>query len=949
MNRRTQSKDTTLWTSWPVTVLTFIPLLAEAQSKEDFPTVKQSLIATIPSGGLPGGQPNMPWLLISLVLLTVVLAWSLSLRRRVYQQTRDLLTQLSEREKVEQQLRDKTEQLSAIFAASPDMHLLLSADGKILSAEGGSGISQGPSIKSAQQRHIKDILPISVGRLLQSAIDQVLASNQLITIEYALSLPQGERWFEARLLPFANECVMSIARDITQHRRSQDLNDAQRRILELITRGSSQEEILTELCRAMEKQLPQGAKALVFFLKGDGRTLNLSTSPSSPRAIIQRFNGLSIGSCPMGCGDAVYPGRPIVVEDIIESRPWDDYREFALANGIRACWSMPIFSKLGNVIGNFAIALPQPRKPAESDLEQLSLVAQLAGLAIEHSQAEQRLHQAAAVFENTVEGVIITDARANIIAVNKAFTLITGYTETEVLGNNPKILKSGCHEWPFYAALWKAVVETGHWQGEIWNRRKSGEIYPQWSTISSVFDGMGTVTYYVSVFADISSIKQSQERLNHLAHHDPLTGLPNRLLLNARLKHALQHAQRQGSGIAVLFLDLDQFKNINDTLGHTVGDELLREVAKRLSECVRTEDTVARLGGDEFVVTMENLWQGEGADVVVRKILAAFSRPFTLEGQEMFITASVGISLYPEDGESVDELLRNADAAMYRAKSQGRNTYEFYTRELTIAALEKFTLETSLRYALQKCEFVLYYQPQISLQDGQIVGVEALIRWQHPRLGLLSPVRFIRLAEETGLINPIGEWVLRAACIQAKTWQEQGLPAILMAVNLSGRQIVRDDLVGKVRRILDETGLDPRYLELEITEDSMMDQRHKATANLDALKALGVTLTIDDFGTGYSSMSYLKRFSVDKLKIDKSFVRDITNDPNDQAIIRAIIAMCHTLQLKVVAEGVETSEQRAFLVDYRCNQIQGYLFSPPVTAEACAAMLGEMNQVGTVH
>jgi len=872
---------------------------------------------------------HVTFLLASLSLLVIVVIWSWSLRRRVAERTHALVVQLAQHEQVEQQLRQKTEQLSAIFAASPDCYCLLAADGTFL----------GPQGRREDDPCFSQRLPLPPENQLRDAIGKVLEVNRRVSIEYALPMPPEKRWYEARLLPFSNQQVMVIARDITRRKRSENLRDAQRRILELIARGAMQGEILTELCLFMERPADTGAVAGVLLLAADGKTPTLVAASQATSRIAQGLQKLPSAAYLGFWEMAARHNEPIVIEDVARNAAWDSYRDSALEYGIHACWAMPFFARNDNMLGIFVISHPRSCRPTEQDLEWMRAVVQLAGIAVEHSQAEQRLQQAATVFESTLEGVLITDEKANTIAINKSFTRITGYTEEDVIGKNPRILKSGHHDAAFYAALWLSVRETGQWQGEVWNRRKNGEIYPEWLTISSVLDNSGAISHYVCVFSDISPIKNSQEQLTQLAHHDPLTGLPNRLLLNARLTHALQYAHRGGRHLAVLFLDLDRFKNINDTLGHSVGDELLQAVAARLLHCVRDGDTVARLGGDEFVVTMEGLRHAEDAAVVVRKLLAAFAKSFALAGREIFVTTSIGVSLYPDDGKTVGDLLRNADTAMYRAKEQGRNNYEFYTRELTATALEKFTLETSLRYALERDEFVLYYQPQLSLHSNRILGVEALIRWRHPDLGLVSPAKFIPLAEETGLINPIGEWVLRTACIQAKTWQLAGLPPILMAVNLSGRQIIRGDMVSQVRQVLGETGLEPRYLELEITEGSMMHQAQKASSNLDALKALGVTLAIDDFGTGYSSMSYLKRFNVDKLKIDQSFVRDIPHDSNDEAITRAIIAMCHNLQLTVVAEGVETLEQQAFLYTHGCHEMQGFLFSPPVPAQQLASLL----------
>jgi diguanylate cyclase (GGDEF)-like protein/PAS domain S-box-containing protein len=558
----------------------------------------------------------------------------------------------------------------------------------------------------------------------------------------------------------------------------------------------------------------------------------------------------------------------------------------------------------------------------------------------ERRLAEDSLRQAAKVFESTTEGVIITDAAVNIVAVNRAFVAVTGYSAEEAIGQNPRLLQSGRHDKQFYAAMWSAIRESGHWQGEVWSRRKNGEVYPQWLNVSKVRNDADVITHYVGVFSDITNIKRSEERLEYLAHHDPLTGLPNRLLLTARIDHAMERARRRQNQIALLFLDVDRFKNINDTLGHPAGDDLLKIVGQRLSDCVRGEDTVARLGGDEFVVVAEDIAEAQGASLIAQRLLEALSRPLDLEGQETAVTASIGIALYPADGGDAKSLLKNADAAMYQAKQQGRNTYQFYQPELTVSTFERFSMEARLRRALERGELFLNYQPQICLKTGRIIGAEALLRWRDPQLGLISPAKFIPLAEETGLIEPIGAWVLQAACAQNKAWQLAGLPALRVAVNVSGYQVERGAIAKTVADALEYAGLDPQYLELEITEGVLVREREQSTENLNALRRLGVTFAIDDFGTGYSSLSYLKRMPIDKLKIDRSFVRDIARNADDAAIARAIVALGHGLQLTVIAEGVETAEQLEILRALDCDEVQGYFYSPPLSVDAFAELLG---------
>jgi diguanylate cyclase (GGDEF)-like protein/PAS domain S-box-containing protein len=553
--------------------------------------------------------------------------------------------------------------------------------------------------------------------------------------------------------------------------------------------------------------------------------------------------------------------------------------------------------------------------------------------------SEEKLRQTAKVFESTMEGVVITNSAGDIVAINPAFTNITGYSEAEALGKNPSIRQSGRHDKSFYQAMWTSILETGSWHGEIWNRRKTGETYPEWLTINTVKDEAGNTINYVAVFTDISQMKRSEGELSYLAHHDPLTELPNRLLLDARLEYAIQRADREGSSLAVLFLDLDRFKTVNDSLGHPIGDQLLKSVAALLGACVRGGDTVARLGGDEFVIVLEEVGNAGNTSEIAKKILLALNKRYDLDGQAVYVSASIGISTYPADGRDGTTLLKNADAAMYLAKEEGRNTFRFYSTELTRTAHDRLNLESELRRAIEKQEFLLHFQPQVDVSSGAIVGAEALVRWQHPQFGIISPLRFIPLAEETGLILPLGEWVLNAACEQLSAWMESDLPPITLAVNLSPRQFLQSDLIRQLRAVLDATGLPPWLLELEITEGAIMKRGQEAVATLQAVKDLGLKLAIDDFGTGYSSLAYLRRFPIDTLKIDQSFMRDIPRDTGAMEIAVTITAMAHNLRMQVLAEGVETSEQLAFLQRNGCNTYQGYLYSRPVTAESFASLL----------
>lgn len=552
----------------------------------------------------------------------------------------------------------------------------------------------------------------------------------------------------------------------------------------------------------------------------------------------------------------------------------------------------------------------------------------------ERKAAETKLRQAAQVFESAAEGVTITDTEGRILAVNASFTEITGYSREEVVGQNPRILKSGRHDETYYRNMWDSLRDAGHWRGEIWNRRKNGEIYPEWLTISAIRDELGHTTGYTALFTDITPLKRTQDALEYLAHHDPLTELPNRTLLHDRMEHALQRARRDGTQLAVLFLDLDRFKNVNDSLGHLVGDELLRAAAQRLAGQIRGADTLARVGGDEFIVLLEEETSAHSARTVAYKLLNQFETPMQVNGHQLTLTASIGISLFPQDGQNAETLLRHADVAMYKAKERGRNTYQFFDQAMSADAYERLLLENELRGAAVRGELRVHYQPQVDLASGELRGIEALVRWQHPRLGLIMPGRFIPLAEEAGIIGMVGEWVLRESCRQMTAWDARGMQVPRVAVNLSVQQIQRDTLLLLVSDALRDSGLDGERLELEVTESMFMREAAWAGDVLQALCDLGVKLAIDDFGTGYSSLGYLSRLPVHRLKIDQSFVRSLSKGEKGEGIVRAIIALGRSLGLETVAEGIEEQSQAAFLLSEACDIGQGYLFSHPLEADA---------------
>ena len=582
--------------------------------------------------------------------------------------------------------------------------------------------------------------------------------------------------------------------------------------------------------------------------------------------------------------------------------------------------------------GEGEIALAEDGKPSHifGTVQDITLI----------KKNEEQRTLAAKVFDSSIEGITITDADGVIQSVNRAFSHITGYSPEEAIGQKPSILKSDRHDEKFYRVMWSTLLAEGKWEGEIWNRRKNGEVYPERLTITAITDEYGQVSHHVAVFHDMSEIRSYEEQLHFHAYHDALTGLPNRLLMLDRFSVALAQAQRVHKQVAVLVLDLDNFKHINDSLGHNIGDVLLQQVAQRLKEGIGGEHTVGRLGGDDFAILIEQCEDEQDAVRMAEKTIGLFAKPFNLTIYETFVTVTIGITFFPSDGNDADTLLKNAELAMYRAKEEGKNKYQLFTSAMNAKVVHRLSLENSLRKALERNEFLVYYQPKVATATGRIVGMEALVRWQSKDGRLISPLDFIPLAEETGLVIPLGEYVLRQACRDTKHWLEKN-KALVVSVNLSPRQFMQENLVQTITNILLETGLPPSRLELEVTEGAVMFNEQAALATLFELKEAGIRLALDDFGTGYSSLHFLRKLPLNTLKIDRSFIKELPAEPNSAAIASTIIALAQALHFDVVAEGVENAAQLDFLGRLNCTEIQGYLFSPPVTGPAFAELLNK--------
>jgi len=549
----------------------------------------------------------------------------------------------------------------------------------------------------------------------------------------------------------------------------------------------------------------------------------------------------------------------------------------------------------------------------------------------DRKSSEEKLLLASKVFENTIEAIYITNTRGVILSVNKAFLRITGFSEEEAIGNKTSILRSGRHANHFYKGLWGALKETGTWQGEIWNRRKNGELYPALVNISSIKDSNGNISHYIGVMHDITERKKYEEQIKYQSHYDPLTNLPNRYLFHDRLSMAISRAKKNHNYVGLISIDIDRFKNVNDTLGHNVGDILLQKIADRIVGTVGDSITVSRLGGDEYTVIVEDLSYKNRAVTIAYNVIKQLEKPFQVDDYELFLKCSAGLSFYPDDGEDVFTVAKNADAAMYRAKSKGRGMLQIYTTDFNDTAKDRLIVETKLNRALDNGEFEVYYQPKINLRTLELVGMEALIRWNNPELGRVFPDMFIPIAEETGLIVPIGQWVLKKSCEDLMRWRSMGYK-LKVAVNLSLKQFIQKDLFMSVRNVLQETGMEPKHLELEITESTIMVDTDNTMDILDKLSSLGISFAIDDFGTGFSSIGYLTRIPIDTIKIDKSFTQGIDTSEDSLSIVRSVIQLSSNLGIEVVAEGVENEDHLRLLRELECDLAQGYYFSRPVPA-----------------
>jgi diguanylate cyclase (GGDEF)-like protein/PAS domain S-box-containing protein len=879
-----------------------------------------------------------------------------------------IVEDITPRKKIEAATRDSELRQLAIFAASPDAMLINNMQGLITQANKQAESLLGYTVDELIGLSIEALVPEGLRAdhpKLRAGFSASPAGRQMgrgmavtarrkdgseVDVEVSLS----------RLETADGFLFVSALHDITEHKQTQRhiqklnrLYTALSQCNKAIVRCTSEDELFLEICR--DAVVFGGMKmAWIGMVDASSQRIN----PRASYGDAQKYlDGLQISidaSDPLGqgpAGTAIREDRPCWCQDFLNESRGTPWQAKASNFGLAAAAALPLHRN-GKALGSLNLYAAEVNAFDEDVRKLLLEMAMDISFALDNFEREMarktsekalrenidQLRIAATVFDSQ-EAMLITDANGIILQVNRAFTEITGYSPQEAIGQTPRLLQSDRHDAAFYQEMWGTLVRDGFWQGEVWDRRKNGEVYPKWLAISAVKDLNKTVTHYVGTHFDITERKRAEAKIEELAYFDQLTGLANRTLLLDRLKQTMAFSAHSGKFGALLLLDLDRFKTVNDTLGHDMGDEMLKQVAQRLIPCVRAGDTVARMGGDEFVVMLTSLSMSEvdaaaQTEAVAEKILASFNKPFQLGDVAYRITPSIGATVFTDHLASVDDLTKQADLAMYKAKTCGRNLIRFFDPAMEVAVKDRATLEKDLRQALEEKQFLLHYQPQIA-GDNQLTGAEVLVRWQHPQRGMVSPAEFITHAEETGLILPLGHWVLETACTQLARWATQaGMEHLTLAVNVSAHQFCEPDFVGKVQAVVTQTGANPKRLKLELTESLLIENVEDIIKKMFVLKADGIGFSLDDFGTGYSCLSYLKRLPLDQLKIDQSFIRDVLTDPNDAAIAKTVVALAQSLGLGVIAEGVETAAQRDFLAASGCHAFQGYFFSRPLPLQA---------------
>ena len=838
----------------------------------------------------------------------------------------------------EEMLREDASLYHSMFTNNTAIKLLIDPKTtRIVDANPAAAAYYGWSVEELRKMHITDINILSP-ELLKREMELALGEQRsFFRFQHRLSsgevreveVHSGQVNYQGKAL------LYSVVNDVTDREQALHRERIRNEMLEMLARGRELKDILKAIVQQIETEQPQILCSILLLDKEDKHLL-IGAAPSFPEFFNQAVRGLEIGIGIGSCGHAAATGKRTVVADIQTHPYWAAFRELAAQANLASCWSEPVFSSRGKVLGTLALYQHNISTPSEAQIHLIEEMAKIVGIAIERKLDEEELQLASTVFQASPEAIVITDTNNKIVAVNPAFTQITQYEAREAIGQDPNLLSSGQQGKDFYQAMWSSIQTFGSWQGEIVNRRKNGENYSEWLTINTVRDDNGEVRQRIAIFSDITDKKRSEEIIWRQANYDVLTGLPNRRLFYDRLVQELKREGREQESLALMFIDLDHFKEVNDTLGHEAGDNLLMQASKRIAGCIRESDTLARLGGDEFTIVLPGLADPKRLGTLADTIIHVLGKPYMLGEATAYVSASIGITLYPHDADNLTSLLKNADQAMYVAKGRGRNQYSYFTASMQEAAQIRLQLSNDLRRALDNGQFEIYYQPIIDLATGRPAKAEALLRWHHPTQGFISPSVFIPLAEEIGLINDIGDWVFRQAALKAKyccSSDDQRLSSIQISVNKSPRQFITGDTNITLLSWLRALDIPPSCIVVEITEGLLMDDRAEVQDKLLAFRDAGIQVSLDDFGTGYSAMSYLQRFDIDYLKIDQSFVRNMVINSGDHAIVEAIIVMAHKLGMKVVAEGVETAEQRNMLVAAGCDYGQGYLFAMPMPSE----------------
>ncbi len=838
----------------------------------------------------------------------------------------------------ERVLREDEALYHSMFTNNTSIKLLIDPDGgAIVDANPAAAAFYGWPVDELRKMRISDINTLPAGAVQNEM--EAARSEQRKFFRFKHRVASGEtrdvEVHSGHVDYHGRDMLYSVITDVTEREQALHREQIRGEVLEMLARGRELNDILNAIVHQVETEQPQ-VLCSILLLDKDEKHLLVGAAPSLPDFFNRTVHGFEIGTGRGSCGHAAATGKRTIVADVQTHPNWAPYKELAAQADLASCWSEPVFSSRGKVLGTLALYQRQISSPSEAQIKLIEEMAKIVGIAIERKQDEEGLQLASTVFQASPEAIVITDADNKIVAVNPAFTHITHYEAHEAIGHDPNLLSSGQQGKEFYRAMWTSIQTFGNWQGEIVNRRKNGETYSEWLTINTVRDEHGEVRQRIAIFSDITDKKRSEETIWRQANYDVLTGLPNRRLFHDRLMQEMKREGREQNSLALMFIDLDHFKEVNDTLGHEAGDNLLIQASKRIAGCIRESDTLARLGGDEFTIILPGLADPKRLGTLADTIIQVLARPFMLGETTAYVSASIGITLYPLDADNLSSLLKNADQAMYVAKGRGRNQYSYFTASMQEAAQTRLQLSNDLRRALDHKQFEIYYQPIIDLKTGIPAKAEALLRWHHPKLGLVSPTIFIPLAEEIGLINDIGDWVFRQAAMKAKQWcsrKNGNLSTMQISVNKSPRQFITGDTNLGLLTWLRTLDIPPSCIVVEITEGLLMDDRSEVQEKLLAFRDAGIQVSLDDFGTGYSAMSYLQRFDIDYLKIDQSFVRNMVKNPGDHAIAEAIIVMAHKLGMKVVAEGVETAEQRDMLVAAGCDYGQGFLFAKPMPAE----------------